>query len=106
MNLLNRTGIQKNTNHCLTKHVSALQTAPDLNLDVATVQDPYMICGTSYWTWAAYFEECGVFFPPHDNIDNLINEFLNYHFNRGLTLLTGDFNCRSRLCVTRLKMIR
>ncbi|GBN33484.1 hypothetical protein AVEN_83413-1, partial [Araneus ventricosus] len=45
MDLLNRTGIQMNTNHCLTEHVSALQTAPDLNLVVATVQDSYMIAG-------------------------------------------------------------
>ncbi|GBL85648.1 hypothetical protein AVEN_193111-1 [Araneus ventricosus] len=34
---------------------------------------------------------------PHRHIDNLINEFLNYDFNRGIDLVTGDFNCRSRL---------
>ncbi|GBM32698.1 hypothetical protein AVEN_223476-1 [Araneus ventricosus] len=38
-----------------------------------------------------------VFFPPHDNIDNLINEFLNYDFSRGINLVTGDFSCHSRL---------
>ncbi|GBM63918.1 RNA-directed DNA polymerase from mobile element jockey [Araneus ventricosus] len=38
-----------------------------------------------------------VYFPPHDNIDNLINEFLNYDFNGGINVVTGDFNCRSRL---------
>ncbi|GBN96732.1 hypothetical protein AVEN_179686-1 [Araneus ventricosus] len=33
-----------------------------------------------------------VYFPPHDNIDDSINEFLTYDFN----IITGDFNCLSQ----------
>ncbi|GBL66289.1 hypothetical protein AVEN_120604-1 [Araneus ventricosus] len=37
-----------------------------------------------------------VYFPPHDNIDDSINEFLTYDFNRSFNIITGDFNCRSQ----------
>ncbi|GBO13163.1 hypothetical protein AVEN_120200-1 [Araneus ventricosus] len=138
MDLVNLRGIQINTNHCQTAHVSALQAASDLNLDVITVQDPYIIAGRpmepapGYKMYSSKNDKAiviicnknikpyiklqtehiiivelhignkilnisSVYFPPHDNIDNLINEFLNYDFNRGINLVTEDFNCRSRL---------
>ncbi|GBL83728.1 Retrovirus-related Pol polyprotein from type-1 retrotransposable element R1 [Araneus ventricosus] len=35
------------------------------------------------------------YFPPHDDIDLLLEEFKDFKFTNSFNLLVGDFNCRS-----------
>ncbi|GBN58384.1 Putative protein in type-1 retrotransposable element R1DM [Araneus ventricosus] len=36
------------------------------------------------------------YFPPHDDIDELLNELSDFNFHNSFNLLVGDFNCKSR----------
>ncbi|GBM28059.1 hypothetical protein AVEN_27446-1 [Araneus ventricosus] len=36
------------------------------------------------------------YFPPHSDIEDLLNAFTDFNFHNSFNLLVGDFNCKSR----------